>query len=213
MRELTSHRSRLAGMALVAGGTLSITGYVLTGTVIGSSGDGRFTNSLWMPLYSIALAGAILSVLGLPAILAAHGTRAARLTLVGYVGTFTALVMLNVSEGVIEGFVKPYLVNHGGIPKHDPAGFNVYFGVASLFVVVGLISLGIAVMRARVFARWVGVFLIASVPLSFVGQGLPGPLAEIADYFAFLALITIGWSVAKPVPAGRRILAGAEATA
>jgi hypothetical protein len=213
MTQLTSHRNRLAGTALVVGGTLTITGYVLTGTLIGSSGDGRFTNALWAPLYSIALVGAVLSVLGLPAILAAHKGRAARLTLLGYIGILTTIVMLNIGEGVIEAFVKPYLATHGGIPKHTPAGLNVYFGVAFLFLIGGLISLGIAVIRAKVFPWWVGALFIASVPMSFIGQGLPGPLAEIGDYLAFLALITIGWAVGQPTQQVRRLATNAEAAA
>jgi hypothetical protein len=213
MRQLDSHRSRLAGMALVVGGTLSIAGYVLSGTLTGSTGDARFTNSLWAPLYSIALAGAVLSVIGLPAILAGHRGREARLTLVGYVGTFTALVMLNIGEGVIEGFVKPYLVTHGGIPETEPGALSVYFGVAVLFVVVGLISLGIAVIRARVFPRWVGAFLLAAVPLSFIGPGLPGALAETPDYLLFIALMAIGWAVAKPAPEARPLVTSAEVAA
>jgi hypothetical protein len=125
----------------------------------------------------------------------------------------TTIVMLNIGEGVIEAFVKPYLVTHGGIPKHTRAGLNVYFGIAFLFLIGGLISLGIAVIRAKVFPWWVGALFIASVPMSFVGQGLPGPLAEIGDYLAFLALITIGWVVGQPTRQVRRFDTNAEAAA
>jgi hypothetical protein len=183
-------------MSLVAGGVLSIAGYVITGTVFGT-GDDRFTKSLWSPLYSIALAGAVLSVLGLSAIFAAHRERAPRLTLVGYVGTFVALAMLNVGEGVIEGFVKPYLVTHGGIPKTDPTALSVYFGISGLFIIAGLVSLGVAIIRAKVFPRWVGALIIAAVPFGIAGSGLPGPLAELGDYLLFVPLIVIGWTVAS----------------
>lgn len=211
MSELTSHRSRLAGKALVAGGALSIAGYAITGTVFGD-GDDRFTRALWAPLYSIALAGAILTVLGLSAVFAAHRDRAARLTLAGYVGTLTALAMLNVGEGVVEAFIKPYLVTHGGIPNEDPTALSVYFGIGGLFILVGLVSLGMAVIRAKVFPRWVGVLIIAAVPFGMFGSGLPGPLAEIGDYLLFIPLITIGWTVAQPAAHARRLPA-AEAAA
>jgi hypothetical protein len=212
MRQLDSQRQRLAGMALVVGGGLTIAGYVITGALFGSNEDERFNHSLFTPLYSIALVGVVLSILGLPAVVAAHKERAARLTLLGYVGTLTALVMLNLGEGVVEAFIKPYLVNHGGIPD-APSGLGIYFGIAFLFVIVGLISLGIAVIRAGVFPRWVGALLIAAVPFSFVGQGLPGPLAELGDYLVFIALIAIGWTVAKPARRAQRLFANAEATA
>jgi hypothetical protein len=59
----------------------------------------------------------------------------------------------------------------------------------------GLISLGIAVIRAKASPRWVGALFIASAPLSFV-QVLPGPLALLGDYLAFAGLIAIGCKVA-----------------
>jgi hypothetical protein len=214
MTQLAQQRNRLAGIALVAGGTLSIAGYILSGTLVRTSGDARFIDARFLPLYAIALVGAVLSVLGLPAILAAHGERAPRLTLVGYIGTFVALATLNVAEGVIEAFVKPYLVTHGGIPDDVGTGLDVYFLIATLFTIVGLISLGIAVIRAGVFPWWVGALLIASVPLSFVGQALPEPLVELSDYFAFAALITIGWRVARPAGSlARRFSSEVEAAA
>jgi hypothetical protein len=212
MRQLEWQRSRLAGMALVVGGILSIAGYVITGALYGSNEDTRFNHALFTPLYSIALVGAILSILGLPAILAAHEERAARLTVVGYVGTFTALAMLNLGEGVIEAFVKPYFANHGGMPS-TPTSLGVYFAVALLSVIVGLISLGVAVIRAKMFPWWVGALLITSVPFAFIGQSLPGPLTELADYLVFAALITIGWTVARPTGHPRHVGAPAEATA
>lgn len=212
MRELDSQRRRLAGKALVAGGILSIAGYLITGALFGSDEDHRFTHGGFTPIYSIALAGAVLTLLGLPVILAAHKEREARLTLVGYVGTFTGLAMLNLGEGVIEAFIKPYLATHGGIPN-APNGLGIYFGIALLAVLAGLICLGIAVIRAGVFPRWVGALLIAAAPFSFIGQALPGPLVELADYLVFIALIAIGWSVATPAAAAHGVVGNAEAAA
>ncbi|HET7427488.1 MAG TPA: hypothetical protein VFJ50_10625 [Gemmatimonadales bacterium] len=202
---MTSDRTRLAGGALVAGGALAIIGYVVSLLVAGD-GDAHFTHPQWPSLYAIALAGSIITVLGLPAILAAQGGRSPRLTLVGYVGLFAALVMLNIGEGVIEGFIKPYFVTHGGIPDPEPSGFATFEGVGLLGVIVGLPCLGAAILRAKVLPRWVGVLTIASAPLSFVSSGLPGPLALLGDYFAYVALMAIGWHVARgPVGAAARV--------
>jgi hypothetical protein len=189
------NRTRLAGQALIAGGTLAIAGYVSAATFAGSSGDKRFTSPLWMPLNGIAIAGSIICMLGLPAILALHGSRVPQLTLTGYVGTLLTVVMLNVGEGTTETFIKPYLVTHGGISgATSGTGWNLYFLFAFVFLFVGLISLGIAVIRAKVSPWWVGAVLIASAPLSFV-QALPGPLALLGDYLAFIGFIAIGCKV------------------
>jgi hypothetical protein len=197
---MTINRIRLAGWALITGGVLSIGGFLAASSFIGSSGDAtdaRFSDPLWPGLNAIAIAGAIITLLGLPAILAYHGDRFPRLTLVGYVGLFVPLVMLNVGESTTEAFIKPYLVSHGGVPENLPNGFEPFMGVALLFLVVGVVCLGIAVIRARVFPWWVGALLIACVPLSAAGGALPGPLALLGDYMAFLALIVIGRQVVR----------------
>jgi len=62
-----------------------------------------------------------------------------------------------------------------------------------VFLLAGLVCLGIAVIRARVFPRWVGALFIASPFAAFLG--LPGPLAELSDYLAFVALAAIGLQV------------------
>jgi hypothetical protein len=159
-QEMTMNRTRLAGWALITGTIVATGGYLAAGTLVHGQGDARFTSPLWTPLNSIAIAGNIIIVLGLPVILMYHGQRAERLTLIGYVGLFATLVMLNISEGCIEAFVKPYLAAHGGVPADPPGGFAIFENVALVFLLVGLICLGIAVIRARVFPRWIGALFI-----------------------------------------------------
>ena len=209
---MTNLHSRLAGSVLVAGGTLAIAGYLLAGTLTGGSGDAHFTDPLWQPLYAIALAGNLLVILGFPAVLVAQDGRHPRLTAAGYAGTLAALLMLNLGEGVIEGFFNPYLVTHGGIPKVEPAGFVAWESVALVCVLAGLVSLGVAVLRAGRLPRWVGGLLIASAFLSFAVSGLPGPLAELGDDCLMVALIAIGLRVRAPSPTRRPLARGAAAS-
>jgi hypothetical protein len=201
---MTVNRTRLGGCALIVGAIVATGGYLAAGTLVHGHGDARFTSSLWEPLNGIAIAGNIIIVLGLPVILICHDRRAARLTLAGYVGLFATLVMLNISEGCFEAFVKPYLASHGGVPSNPPGGFAIYENIALVFLLAGLICMGVAVIRARVFPRWTGALFIASPFAAFLG--LPGPLAELSDYLAFIALITIGLQAARtqlqrPAPA------------
>jgi len=182
---MTHTLHRPAGWSLIAGTLVATAGYVATGML-------DVTDRLYQPFYGVALGGDLLIVLGLPVILA-HRARAARLTVVGYVGLLATMVMLNLGEGVIEAFAKPYLATHGGIPEEAPGGLAVYESVALLCLVAGLICLGIAVIRARVFPIWVGVLLILSPVAGFVG--LSGALALTSDYLAFAALFGIGLHV------------------
>jgi hypothetical protein len=188
--------ARLAGRTLMAGCVLAAVGFASIGVAVRSSGDARYTDPLWQPLYGVLLAGSLLVVLGLPAVLAVHGAAFRRLTLVGYVGIFAPLVMLNVAETTIEAFVLPYLARHGGIPSQTPAGLNAFEGVALLLLIPGVVCLAIAVFRARILPRWVGVALIASAVCAFVVHGVPA--AFVSDYLILAALFCFGLRAARP---------------
>jgi hypothetical protein len=193
------HRTpaRLAAWALLAGTVVATAGY-LASFLANGNGDARFTGSSWTSLYTIALVGNVLVVLGLPALLHAHGERQQKLTLIGYVGVFVPLVVLNIGEGCIEAFVKPYLAKHGGLPSHDVPGLDAFEIPALLILLVGMICLGIAVFRARVLPRWVGAAFIL-VPLLGVA-GLPGGAALIGDYLLFVALFAVAVHTLRSQP-------------
>lgn len=188
--------ARPAGLALMAGCVLAAIGFVAISLAAPGSSDDRYGDPLWQPLYGVLLAGSVLVVLGLPAVLAVHGRAFRRLTLVGYVGIFAPLVMLNVAETTIEAFVMPYLLHHGGIPSQTPAGLNAYEGVALLLYLVGSVCLAVAVFRARVLPWWVGAALLASVVSVFLVHG--GPAAFVSDYLVLAALFCFGWYAVRP---------------
>lgn len=194
---MTHLQRRLAGSALAVGGAVAIVGYLAAGTLAGRTGGAHFIQPLFQPLYAIALAGTILAMLGMPAILSAQGGRFPRLTVVGYAGTLMALLMLNLGEGVIEGFVKPYLVTHGGIPK-DPSGFAAWQIVGLVCAVVGLVCLGVAILRAGRLPRWIGVLLIVGLFLSFALGSQRAPVNALGDMCILAAFVGIGWREALP---------------
>jgi hypothetical protein len=189
---------RLAGIALMAGCVLAALGFLGISLSMTGSVASWPTHSLWQPMYGVALAGNVLIVLGLPAILAVHGQACRRLTLVGYLGIFAPLVMLNVAETTIEAFIKPYLTTHGGFPEPIPAGLNAVEAVALLALIVGAVCLVIAVFRARILPVWVGVAVLLSVVGAFFLHS--GPTAFVSDYLLFAALFTFGLRAARRLP-------------
>lgn len=181
--------ARLTAWCLISGSVVATAGY-LSAFLLNGNGDERFAGSSWVPLYTIALLGDVLVIVGLPAILDVQAGRSPRLSLIGYVGVLVPLVMLNVGEGSIEGFVKPYLAHHGVDPQTELPGLTAFEVPALLVMLVGLICLGIAVFRARVLPWWVGALFVVS-PL--VGAaGIPGGAGLIADYSLFAALVAVG---------------------
>lgn len=202
--------ARLAAWALIAGTVVATVGYA-SAFLANGNGDARFAGSSWSALYTIALFGDVLVILGLPALLHAHGGRSRRLTLIGYVGVLVPLVVLDIGEGAVEGFVKPYLAKHGGVPKHDIAGLAAFEAPALLIMLVGLICLGVAVFRAGVLPRWVGAAFIASPVLGVAG--LPGAAALTSDYLVFVALFAVGVHVLRSAPRVEQVVTAVPRTA
>ena len=117
--------ARLTSWALIVGSVVATAGYA-SAFVVNGNGDERFAGSSWVALYTIALLGNVIVLLGLPAIVHAQRGRAPVLTRIGYAGVLVPLVILNIGEGTVEGFVKPYLATHGGIPADDLPGLTAY---------------------------------------------------------------------------------------
>ena len=180
---------RLTSWALVIGSAVATLGYAV-GLAVNGGGADRFAGSSWSAWYTVALLGDVLVLIGLPAVVHAQAGRAPVLTRIGYAGLFIPMTVLNLGEGVIEGFVKPYQAHHGGVPAADVPGLWVYEAPALLILVVGAVCLGIAVLRARVLPRWLGVLFIV-VPFLGLGE-LSGAVALVPDYLMFLALFTVG---------------------
>jgi hypothetical protein len=196
--------ARFTSWALVVGSVVATAGYA-TAFAANGGGNQRFAGSSWVALYTVALLGNVLVLLGLPAVVHAQAGRAPVLTRIGYAGMLVPLVVLNVGEGTIEGFVKPYFAHHGGIPAHDLPGLAAYEAPALLMMLVGMVCLAIAVFRAGMLPRWVGVLFVV-VP--FLGAaGLQGAISLLPDYLLYVALFTVGITqlrterVTEPVPA------------
>jgi hypothetical protein len=202
---MTLNVKRLGGWALIVGTIVAMGGYLAANLLAPGSGEEVFRYELWPLFEGIALIGDVIIALGLPVILTFAG-RAPKLHIVGYTGVFAALVMLNIGEGTIEAFVKPYLVDHGGLPTEAPAGFVAFESVALLALVVGSICLGIAILRARTLPWWIGVALIVSCLIGALG--LPGAWFLLPDGFFSAALFAIGTFALRGQPEGAHATAG-----
>jgi hypothetical protein len=181
--------ARLTSLALVVGSVVATVGYAAA-FIANGSGDARFAGSSWVGLYTVALLGDVVVLLGLPTLVHAQRGAFPWLTRIGYAGVLVPLAVLNIGEGTIEGFVKPYLAHHGGIPSDDLPGLTAYEAPSLVVLLVGMVCLGIAVLRARVLPRWIGVVFLL-VP--FLGAaGLQGAISLLPDYLLFVGLFAVG---------------------
>ena len=175
------------------------------------SGDERFSGSSWIPLYTIALLGNVIVLLGLPALVHAQRGAAPVLTRIGYAGVLVPLAILNIGEGTIEAFVKPYLAGHGGIPADDLPGLTAYEIPALLVLLVGMVCLSVAVLRARTLPRWVGILFFV-VP--FLGAaGLQGAVSLLPDYLLYVALFAVGVTQLRVTSKSQKVTTVPRATA
>ena len=184
----TTTLTRLSGLALIAAFALALTGGILHPVV---GGDSHAASSLVQPLFPTAhlliFLGEICLLFGLPGLYASIAPRAGLLGLFGFVLYFFANAALASFVSAYEAFIVPVLATDpatsalvapgGAISSSAP--FALLQEVGGLAYMLGLVMLGIAVLRSRVMPRWTGalmavapVFLLLPVPEAPVVTGL-----------------------------------------
>lgn len=184
----TTTLTRLSGLALMAAFALALTGGILH-PVIG--GDSHAAPSLAQPLFPTAhllvFLGEVCLLFGLPGLYASIASKTGLLGLSGFVLYFFANATLASFVTAYEAFIVPVLaadsatsalVAPGGAILSS-APFAVLQGAGGLVYMLGLVLLGIAVLRSRVMPRWTGalmaaspIFLLVPVPEAPVLTGL-----------------------------------------
>ena len=130
---LDSRLNRLGGVAVLIGS-------ILAGTALALTPHG-YTDPL-RPLASLtALGGAVLIVLGAPAVFRRVWERSFVLGIIAYAGMITTLLLFQVGAGAVEGTILPYLARHGELPDKLPVALGGLEKLALLAQVMGTICL------------------------------------------------------------------------
>jgi len=191
---------RLSGIILLLGAVLSVIAGILTFFVDTSytASLSTFRSPLWSTYYSLFFVALALILLGLPALYLRQAGR--RGGVLGLVGVFLIVLGNFLLMAMIGYFVSILPLLAAKAPQVINAAFESGFGIFPLggtaFGLIGLILLGIAVIRARVFPPFVGILLIASVVLSLVAFFLQSGdlLAAIIGLLGTTsAAIAYGW--------------------
>jgi hypothetical protein len=150
---------------------LTLTGGILH-SVIG--GDSQAAHSLAQPLlptaHLLVFLGEICLLLGLPGLHASSAPKTGLLWLFGFVLYLFANAILASFVIAYEAFIVPVLATDsttsalvapgGANPSSVP--FAVLLGVGGLVYMLGLVLLGISVLRSGVLSRWTGALMAAS---------------------------------------------------
>jgi hypothetical protein len=186
---------RLSGVALIVGSLLATVGFTLW-RIFGSSFEefGAFRMSADLLL----LAGFLILLIGLPGMYAYQADRAGRLGLVSFVMVFLGLAAHEVSTAPLTIFVPPLLASRPEtqalVAQPDTLETELgtvwiaYYATFLLIYYLGIVVLGVATLRARVFPRWAAVLLISGPPMLFLGGAFVPVVQDVG-----LVAIAVGW--------------------
>lgn len=186
---------RLSGFALLASGVLSIVGYGI-GSIQNDDSVTTVTSAPYLAMSLLVFVGAVLCVLGLPGMIARQAEQAGILGMVGGVALMLLQLIFGIGNGFVDVTVYPALVADPSTRAFALAGpppvMNVFFMIGIALVLVSALALGIATLRAGVFARWIGVLFLLTV-LAEVPSFLHVPfLSNLAPLVSSVALLGVG---------------------
>lgn len=200
MSSTTSYR--LSGIALIIGSVLSAIGYFLSVFVTGND-----LQSLISPLsliYSlITILGSMIVLLGLPGMYVRQARRAGILGLLG----FLFIWYVTLFQGIMIPFTTvsfiPLLAAHQVAPQlmaTPPATWTPFSIVSMVGQVLGILLLAIATLRARVFPRWIGWLMIATLVLGVVSfvPFFPEALSSLPPIVGSVAFAGFGYALLWP---------------
>ena len=182
---------RISGLALVSGaGAFGI--HLVARSVVTAGADPTvlYQEALWALVSALGVAGAVLVLLGLPALCARIAGPAGRLGLAGVVLLALAWMVLGLFLSLYSLLVAPWLAAGApalvatGAPL--PAGIVLAFLAALVAEAVGMVLLALPFLRGRTAPRWIGYLLPAAALLTLAGTVLApsGPAANLATNLA-----------------------------
>ncbi len=197
---------RLSGLALLLGAILAIVAVVGHNAVRQASELADLTNPPSVMFVRLLMVGALLVIVGLPGLYARQAERAGVLGLIGFVMTFVGLLFADVVMTANFAFIMPKIAAtsegraliESGLP--DPGFMMLIFPM----ILIGLLLLGISIMRAKVLPRWIGLLFIAGVLFIPVASAVP-VISHLFSVPIFLAFASCGYTLTRDTaPVARR---------
>jgi hypothetical protein len=196
MSSTTLHR--LSGISLLLGGLFAA---LATVPVFFTGEDPSSPIAATAALLRII--GDMLIVVGLPGAYSKQAQRAGLLGLIGFLFTLVYILIQGVVGDTVEAFILPFLASAAPsvVKGSPPQGLVIFFLVGGLLGLVGSVSLGVAMLRATVLTRWVGLPLIVGIVLSLGAPFLPPAVGATGTVLFLLGLAWLGfgaWSSRQP---------------
>ena len=132
-------------------------------------------SSHWVPAHALLSVSYMLFLFGLVGFHLVQANKTGRLGSIGFALTFFGVLVLT-AQTMVSAWILPVFALQPNVPNTayamlDPAGplstFSWVVLAAYIPAGIGLISMGIATMRARVLPRWAGLLLVVATVLDF----------------------------------------------
>lgn len=187
---------RISGLGLAIGAALFIVQVIARSMVTaGLEPSASAMQSLWIPINTLGVVGAMLVSLGLPAMYARLAESSGRMGLVGIVLIAVAWMFFGVFLSFYGALVMPWLADKAPtlVAKSVavPAAFVVAFILGLLAWILGTMLFAIPFIRGRIRPRWVGYALPVSALWTLIGDLVIAPSGPVAN-FAINMLSNLG---------------------
>jgi len=196
----SAHLFRFSSIVLVLGAVIDAVYDIVLSLVFPNTGPGlpmsAPTNALWGPLWMAGFIATILVLLGLPGLYLRQASHAGVVGFIGVLLTTIGFLLSAIAAPIFFIVTLPYLATHA------PNAFNnafvdsgiAFFGLGgAVLLLVGLILLGIATIRAAVFPRLTGILILVGgilTPASILGNTLIVSLIGAVG----VALVMVGFA-------------------
>ena len=201
----TTTSYRLSGIALLIGSTLSIVYYLIQGAFLNGNDLATIIGPMSMVSSVIGFIGSILVLLGLPGVYVRQAGRAGILGLLGflfiwYVNLYQGVIIPFTSVTIISQITAHIVPQSVAIATTPPPAWTPFFMISLVGQVLGILLLGIATLRAKVFSRWIGWLLIATLVMGLVSQlpFLPEAVSNLAAILGSVAIAGFGFELLSP---------------
>jgi hypothetical protein len=198
----TTTSYRLSGIALLLGSALSVVYYLIQAFFNGNDIH-TLTSTLMLLSNDIGLIGAVFLLLGLPGMYARQAGRAGILGLLGFLFIWYVTLFQGVMTPFANVTVMPGLLTHQVTLSYaitPPSTWTPFFIVSMVGQVLGVLLLAIATLRARVFPRWIGWLLVATLVVGVVSfvPFLPGAVSTLTPILGSVVMAGFGYELLKP---------------
>lgn len=201
--------SRVGGLALLIGAITFVVHIILRSLVTaGVEMSTVASQGLWVPINALGLVGALLVLLGLPALYPRVATASGWLGVTGIMLTTVAWVFFGLFLSLYAILLVPWLAAEApsliatGAPL--PMGMLVTYMVGLILWLVGAILLAIPFIRGRLLPRWVGYLLLVAGLWMVVGNLVIAPsgpasnlainlLSNLGPVLLMVAVGYLGW--------------------